>query len=325
MPTAIANRRAGARSLASIGPALPSDSGAAPLSLRVQSVFRLAINLRVEGSEILASLSGPGAAGLPQALCLAAPEDFRDWGLEPGSSGEWGKGRLWLQSGSAAFDLDCSRALRRPKAGLVRLASLGGAFIACLEELARIQASKATDLRIASLIDRGAVAGGEEGGRGASTLLRGAALLGDWALAAKGAALAPRPEPAVARLVGNGPGLTPAGDDFLSGFLGAAETAGFEGRGLGEAVLASLHRSTELSASLLRLATRGFFPEALASLGVGLSRGDRACAILALRELCSIGHSSGADLATGYIYGLSVLLAGGPSLCLVERRRLHAS
>ena len=132
------------------------------------------------------------------------------------------------------------------------------------------------------------------------------------------------PERAVAaalRLVGLGPGLTPAGDDFLVGLAAAAWfrtglAAGVPEK-LNEKTVAAwldlvldaaggpVPRTGDVSLSFLRLAQRRLFSRAL----VGLSRSfvpgaeertfDDAVALL--RRL---GHSSGLDAATGFLFGL---------------------
>jgi hypothetical protein len=155
------------------------------------------------------------------------------------------------------------------------------------------------------------------------------------ALALKPSARADRREEdlqrAVDGLVGLGRGLTPGGDDVLAGVLtglhaiartdlaAAIGTGAIGNEAIGNGALAPItERTTLLSADLLRLAAAGeACLEALAVLRAvhrpGLERsGQRPPAghtvgprpQAAIDRLLSIGHTSGADLATGLALGL---------------------
>jgi hypothetical protein len=115
---------------------------------------------------------------------------------------------------------------------------------------------------------------------------------------------------AVASLVGMGAGLTPSGDDFLSGFMAALRVSGRHTllSALGEAVEVNIDATSEISASLLRCAVAGHWPRPLADLADALAAENGPEALRALDRLCGLGHSSGADLATGFLFGLAVLL-----------------
>ena len=122
---------------------------------------------------------------------------------------------------------------------------------------------------------------------------------------------------AARRLMGNGPGLTPLGDDVLAGAVAAA-------RLLGESVgnhrlcrvvaevapalcAAARERTTALAATLLRHAGRGEVDDASEALLRALcGQGDPGTA---LDRLLAVGHSSGRGLATGILMGAAC--AGG--------------
>ena len=121
-------------------------------------------------------------------------------------------------------------------------------------------------------------------------------------------------------LLGRGPGLTPLGDDVLTGALAALRLIGpaLGGRGaararallsaISDAVLPRAHdRTTMLSAALLHHSAAG---EVAAPLGAFLraltGRGDPR---EALRDLLGVGHTSGAGLATGAIAAAGALAA----------------
>jgi hypothetical protein len=109
--------------------------------------------------------------------------------------------------------------------------------------------------------------------------------------------LGERFEPNVERLAGRGDGLTPAGDDLLSGYVAGLTL--FHGR-IEQAVAlaeAAALRTTHLSATLLRHAARGELPEPAHAL---LERGDAG-------PLHRFGHSSGRYLLLGLAVAASAL------------------
>ena len=104
---------------------------------------------------------------------------------------------------------------------------------------------------------------------------------------------------AASALGGLGPGLTPAGDDALSGIL-------FAFRALGgpsvEPALLSVARSVrtgDLAASVLEAAARGCHIEPVHDLVMAAAGHDDAAAARAALELDRFGSSSGADVAYG--------------------------
>lgn len=120
---------------------------------------------------------------------------------------------------------------------------------------------------------------------------------------------------AVRALVGLGSGSTPGGDDVVAGTLAGLHAGGREV--LVEQIWAAVRddlpaRTTLVSADLLRLAARGHAcAEAIGVLRAAAGRGgprpglDDIDLADALRRLLAVGHTSGADLATGLAIGLS--------------------
>lgn len=108
--------------------------------------------------------------------------------------------------------------------------------------------------------------------------------------------------------MGLGSGLTPSGDDFLCGFLIAARCRIRPDqpflRDLNASLLARLPATNAISAAFLRCAAGGAAGGGLRHLAQALH--DGAGFRDALASLCAFGHSSGMDLATGFLYGLSV-------------------
>ena len=111
----------------------------------------------------------------------------------------------------------------------------------------------------------------------------------------------------VARLAGLGGGLTPAGDDFLTGAMLWAWLAHPEPGPLCRAMSgAALPRTTTLSAAFLRAAARGEcsapWHALLAALGMGPHQGMEARIAAAVRKILSHGATSGADTLAGFMY-----------------------
>ena len=113
----------------------------------------------------------------------------------------------------------------------------------------------------------------------------------------------------MAEAVGLGRGLTPSGDDFLVGFLGAAAyfTYGSDMRDLAFAreVAASLHigkrRTTLPSLFMLRGALSGFLPEPLKVLLRAVGAGDPERVRKSVLQLMLLGATSGQDMLAGVI------------------------
>ncbi|WGX98227.1 DUF2877 domain-containing protein [Nocardioides sp. L-11A] len=103
---------------------------------------------------------------------------------------------------------------------------------------------------------------------------------------------------AVSALVGRGDGLTPVGDDVLSGWLVATRAAGGDTHAVAAAVRERLPRTTGLSATLLRHAADG---EAITPFRSALATGDPA----AVAALLAVGHTSGAGMLLGAHLALS--------------------
>ena len=104
----------------------------------------------------------------------------------------------------------------------------------------------------------------------------------------------------VARTLGGlGPGLTPAGDDALSGILFAFRAMG--GPSVEPALLAIARsvRTSDLGAAVLEAAAGGFHIEPVHDLVTAASADDAGAAAKAASELDRFGSSSGADIAYG--------------------------
>jgi hypothetical protein len=303
-----------------------SEVPAGDFRFRVHSVFAASLNLAVAGQRGLVTLTGVGAAERPRSIGLASRERFDAWPVSAGMDGRREGAQLVFADGAGgvafAVDLDTAVAAGRRRLPHVDCGRPGvrAAWSACADRLERLQAERETDLRLAALC------GAPQPQPPASTPA-GRRL----AAAARALAEAARErdpvaaDVAAADLVGLGPGLTPAGDDFLCGFAAAlrcASRAGDADRRFalawGRALSARLSATTVVGATYLESAIAGAFAGEIHALVRALATGDSsdAGAPAALKALCGLGHSSGMDTATGLLHGL--WLRGG------EEARHHA-
>ncbi len=310
--------------LTSLGSAFP----AAPFRCTVHSVYASALNLAVAGSGDLAALltrpelSHPLSAtvgdGYVAEGCNAAPP-LDALGLSRGMPA-WTESAALVFANGARFDLSGAR--RRSADAEVA----PRAVAADPERLRRRGQSLAERQQVAATLLRWTLFSGEAADTTTKKTLQ-SALLGRFAAAAPGiraALAADRPGDAAAqalRIVGLGPGLTPAGDDFLCGLALAAWTRTERPADLSAAVVGawldrllaaidggSVPLTGDVSRSFLRQARAGRFSRALVDLARSFTpeatpRGE-ADYEAALDVLGRLGHSSGYDAATGFLFGL---------------------
>ncbi len=120
---------------------------------------------------------------------------------------------------------------------------------------------------------------------------------------------------ALRALIGRGPGLTPSGDDVVTGLLAAAQRTGNRSivERLAPTVDALQHRTTIVSGHQLAAACRGTFAEPVLALVDALVAADPAdapalarCAA-ALRALHGVGATTGTDTVAGVAAGIELL------------------
>jgi len=112
-----------------------------------------------------------------------------------------------------------------------------------------------------------------------------------------------------ALLAGLGPGLTPAGDDYLVGFMaglrvwpGPLENSGLSSTEACQIILeATEGRTTLLSRAFLHSAKEGLFGENWHELLAELARGEATGIQRAARRILSSGATSGADTLAGFL------------------------
>jgi hypothetical protein len=115
-------------------------------------------------------------------------------------------------------------------------------------------------------------------------------------------------EESIGELLGRGPGLTPAGDDALLGYLAARAN-----RGIAATILwHSRHETTAPSRALLRWAARGHLPEVAANMLSALLRADGPTIAPALVRLTALGGTTGRAILTGLLAGLRGVSSSTP-------------
>jgi hypothetical protein len=109
--------------------------------------------------------------------------------------------------------------------------------------------------------------------------------------------------PGIRQLKGCGLGLTPAGDDFIAGYLIGLHLLrtlrGQDSRPTADAVFRAARGKNIFSNTFLDLARRGLLSGYLKDLLVALVSGSEASVLKATSKLFTVGETSGADLATG--------------------------
>lgn len=120
-------------------------------------------------------------------------------------------------------------------------------------------------------------------------------------------------------LVGLGPGLTPSGDDFLTGLFtvfNMKNSPFYPYRSFCEEVLKKAKNLTnDISYMTLQKAAIGKVRESIISLLNNLFVEDEEDLFLSLNKLLSIGSSSGTDIALGIVFGIESNIRAGGKVC----------
>jgi hypothetical protein len=270
----------------SVGARVPPRADA-----QVHSVFVRACNIETEAGELVTFVS-PGSGNLPHGIRCAAPFARLRQGQAANLEG------ATLRIPAADLVVDLSRAAVWN--GTVAAASPG----LCGAEVQRALRDHAPDQGIApALFPTGSPCSALE----RTMVARMAQVLPVLARATEsrdaGAVVS-----ALSALVGLGPGLTPAGDDFIVGYLAALHSrsrreSGIAGllRALALPVGRLSLQTNAISRQMLRDAAQGHFAERLTDVvRCVCDGGDVAGATM---RALQVGHSSGADALCGLLFG----------------------
>jgi hypothetical protein len=120
-------------------------------------------------------------------------------------------------------------------------------------------------------------------------------------------------------LVGLGPGLTPSGDDFLTGLFtifNMKNSPFYPYRSFCEDVLKKARTLTnDISYMTLKKAANGKVRDSIISLLNSILVEDDQDLILSLNKLLNIGSSSGTDIAYGIVFGMEATIRAGGKVC----------
>jgi len=297
----------------SIGARVPSRARA-----QVHSVFLRACNIETESGELVTLLAA-GSGNLPHGIGCASPIVPLDTRLRRGQAAILEVGMLRIAA--ADFEVDFSRAT-----------VWNGTVAAALPGLRRAEAQEALRELCETLRDHAP-------GQGVAPALfssRSAHSMLERALGARMAQTLPilahatetsdagTAVSALSALVGLGAGLTPAGDDFIVGYLAALWSRSHREPRIAALLRAlsapvgglSLHTNA-ISRQMLLDALQGHFAERLTEV-VRCVCGGGDVAGASMRAL-EVGHSSGADALCGLLFGYSPTLTARPILaCATE-------
>jgi hypothetical protein len=259
----------------------------------VHSVFRQACNIRTDGGSLL-TLLAPQLGNAPHGIRVAAPPKLA-FSEHLRSGQRVGCREAVLRVAGAEFAVDLAGA-ERWRSELETLET----------DLSRPEVALAWQAAWQALA-------GHRRHLGEDPLTEAVHARGLALARASRALSAPAAAAAIRRLIGCGPGLTPAGDDLIVGFLaGLWSTHGGDPArrrfldALAAVVTATAEATGDISRAYLQHATLGSVAEPLARLARAIADGaplpevDRAAGT-ALR----VGHTSGGDGVLGLLLGLA--------------------
>ncbi len=273
----------------------------------VHSVFQSAANLKPDGADRLLTLVAAGHGDLPQGICLDTPLGFSFRQLAAGNLMACRAGIIRAEEQDLSIDL---RHAQRWESNLssVRVnmcdAAVRAAWDCAWQVLNARQLEDRSDILALDLV----TVRGEERSVWVRHIGRSMRALLDATV---------RRDPGAAEgidgLIGLGPGLTPAGDDLLAGYLLGLRctTNGDEARlrflsAIAEAVIRLSRSTNDISRTYLFHATQGEASSLLVELAVAVCGGAQAKEVVAKTEAAMrVGHSSGMESVTGLLLGLA--------------------
>jgi hypothetical protein len=265
----------------------------------VHSVFTSAANLRLVRSKRLVTMVVAEEADLPQGIRLNTPHGFSFEGLQTKERVTVREGILCCEHSNLQVDL---RMAQRWKCSLPALAAnLSDPATSSAWQFVK-QMLDERRARARSGLPAGQLAATRRISENAKSLV-----------AATSRYNLTEAVGVVTTLIGLGPGLTPAGDDFLVGYLtGLWCTAGENSEqirflsGLGKAVFLLSRRTNTISQTYLIHAARGQVSSRLDDLAKTICQGERSDRLVeAGKAAIQIGHDSGMEAVTGLLMGLS--------------------
>jgi hypothetical protein len=269
----------------------------------VHSVFRSALNLRLDGKDHLLTLVTSREGDLPQGIRLDAPEGFSFEDFRLGESAICRGGILHFEKNSLTVQLSGAR---RWKCDLPALGfdsadpAVSAAWSFVWEALNKQQRLAESDIVAEELLVESAREGVPRRAGKALRELVAATQRYDVT------------DSSVKALIGLGTGLTPTGDDLLVGYVAGlwctaqdkSKQLQFLSR-LGETIFHLSSQTNDISCTYLYHAAQGQVSSRLANLAEAISQGinhERLSEIA--KAAFKVGHTSGMDAVTGLLIGL---------------------
>ena len=285
--------------------ALASSASSKGLRGSVHSVFRHAVNIRLDGSPEIATLVSRALPDAPNTLVVDSP-DFTKVELSAdlpvtSDGGQVSVGALLLlDCGQAAawaepelnYPLDDARLRENMKHLYLEYRLIPGQDPASSQTLSVFAREASVFAREASAMLRKATADLSE------ALLRRDTT---------------RAKAETRNILGLGLGFTPSGDDIMLGLLGSLSIKGAPGlefKNFGRAVAQEAYQATNpVSATSVAKAAEGRLNSIISGFLHALMHLESPLPQLALRKVLQIGSSSGADIAYGLLKGMELNLA----------------
>lgn len=251
----------------------------------VQSVYRHSVNIEAQG--VLFTVLSPTPDSGPACVVLRRPAAFS--GVEAGMRAGWSGGVLTFGDISCLYEraAACS-CLYAPQTAVLRSAASARRRLGTLLHTASPQQPEGYSALIYQKLDRHA---GD---------LRAALRTGR------------DPGPAVGRMVGFGLGLTPSGDDLLTGFYAALCVLGGPAArpwaaAVREAARPCLNSTTQVGRWMLTCALEGRWRTSLQRVLLACAGQTGQNLEQAVRGLLAVGASSGFDMCIGVQSALALL------------------
>ncbi len=283
----------------SIGYAVPNGN----FKASVHSVFRSALNLRLNGENNLLTLVVSSEADLPQGIRLDTPDGFSFDEFEIGEPAICRDGILRFEHNSLTIQLSEARRWRCDLPALKfdpARPTISAAWSFVWEALNARQRLAKAEIVAEELLSSSARDGIP---RKVSKAIR------DLLYTAGSYELTYSP---VKTLLGLGSGLTPSGDDLLVGYLAGlwcivrekSERVQFLSS-IGEMIVQHSSRTNDISRTYLYHAAQGQVASRLADLAEAISHAEKNERLheVSLAAM-SVGHTSGMDMVTGLLIGL---------------------
>lgn len=292
----------------SIGPDIPCDF----FIVRPHSIFRKAIYLEILSAKPqeyigykknqLITILSRNTLDQPQSIRLNSIVNFIEYNIDCSRCGTLMQHSLFLYRKNIIIpiyiDLKDANYIKRKKSPII--GCLNSSWYEGIKILTKLQIKFNSDIRIENLITKTNSYHNNINKKITETILT----IGQLVKNHRTDILSQ----SIAQLIGFGTGLTPSGDDFLCGFIASANckpNINHDYLSLFKSETSNLLIKTNIiSSTFLQCAMHKDTFGILHDLANSISK--NTCCNNDLYKLCTFGHSSGMDIATGFMYGLTI-------------------